>query len=116
LDTKSYLLALRDRVALGNEKLYKAWEQMKHLEGETYQTISDEYDKKRVLLEALCVELKANGYRDCLYIDENSKKTKHCLYNPDQPGWFCRVCPSEKPYWEREMMTLPDTRPKGSLL
>jgi len=106
------LQVLKDRVITGNEKLYRAWEQMKGLEpgGEAWKQASEQYDKALSFLEALCIELKAKGFRDCLYKNEFGKKTKHCLVNPDQPAWFCRVCPSQHSYWEEELMSLPSPK------
>lgn len=86
------IIALRDRVAKGNEKLHAGWAQMKNLDQESWKRASDQYDEGLEKLKILCMELKAQ-YQDCLYINEQGKKTKNCLVNPDDPTWFCRVCP-----------------------
>ncbi|GAJ05288.1 unnamed protein product, partial [marine sediment metagenome] len=47
---------------------------------------------------------------DCLYINGNGVKTKGCLYNADNPEWFCNTCPAQlgggPSYWEKELMSL----------
>jgi hypothetical protein len=48
-------------------------------------------------LQALCTELEAKGYQDCLYV-EKGRKTRPC----DADGLCCFVCPSLYPYWEWE--------------
>ena len=94
---------LRVKCVQGNEKLYKAYEQMKDLSGDARKETNEKYDEALKKLDIYCDLLKALGFYDCLYIDENGKKTKGCLRN-DQPNWFCRVCPSQKRYWEDEIM------------
>jgi len=107
------LLALRDRVAKGNEKLHAAWAQMKNLDEESWQQASKQYDEALKKLELLGLELKGRGYEDCLYIDEQGKKTKNCLQNPD-PTFFCRVCPcaSGKALWYSEQELFANLRSK----
>lgn len=97
------LTALRDRVAKGNEKLHDAWAQMKTLDEGSWKQASDQYDEALEKLKRLCMELKAQ-YQDCLYINEQGKKTKNCLVNLNDPTWFCRVCPcaSGKALWYSE--------------
>jgi len=123
------LLALRDRVAKGNEKLHAAWAQMKNLDAESWKQASRQYDEALKKLELLCLELKGKGYQDCLYIkfyegmtmeEERAimseiasgkvtdikkvgAKTKNCLINEDKT-FFCRVCPcaSGKALWYSE--------------
>lgn len=122
------LIALRDRVAKGNEKLHEAWAQMKNLDPERWKLASKQYDEALKKLELLCLELKSRGYVDCLYIkfyegmtmeEERAvmseiasgkvtdikigAKTKNCLVNPD-PTFFCRVCPcaAGKALWYSE--------------
>lgn len=98
-------LALRDRVIKGNDKLFQAWLQIRELEdGEEKEYQLDRWNEAQERLHSLCLELKAKGYHDCLYI-ENGKKTRSCLSNPD--GFWCQVCPSKIPYWEQELMNLP---------
>jgi len=98
------LIVLRDRVAKGNEKLRAAWAQMKDLDKESWQQASKQYDEALKKLQSLGLELKGRGYVDCLYINEQGKKTKNCLLNPGDPTWFCRVCPcaSDKALWYSE--------------
>jgi len=102
------VLALRDRVKKGNDKLFQAWLQIRELAHN-----SDEWSKQMELwhqasekLGVLCTELKLKGYGDCLYL-ENGKKTKSCLDNPD--GFGCQVCPSSIRYWDKELMSLGGT-------
>lgn len=100
------IIKLRDRVALGNEKLYFAWEKIKNMEREERKQTLQQFDEANKKLMGLCSQLKLMGYTECLYIREG-RKNKGCLYNADQPGWFCYVCPSQTPYWEEELMSLP---------
>lgn len=100
------VLALRDRVILGNKKLNDAWEQIKTMDHESQQW-RDEFDRWHLAnekLSLLCTELKLRGYEDCLYLNEKGKKAKSCL---EQSGIGCRVCPSIIPYSEQELMALP---------
>ncbi|GAH11834.1 unnamed protein product [marine sediment metagenome] len=100
------VLALRDRVRLGNYKLFRAWQQIKELahDSEQWSQQIDRWHDATEKLSLLCSELKLKGYADCLYM-ENGKRTKSCLSNPD--GFFCQVCSSIYPYWELELMSLP---------
>ena len=99
------VFALRDRVKVGTEKLFRAWQQIMEIsdkEERGYQ--EDKWEKARDKLHYLCMELQVKGYVDCLYI-ENGKKMRRCLDNPD--GFWCQVCPSLRPYWEEELIDLP---------
>jgi len=103
---------LKSRIKLGNEKLWKAWEQIKGIAHETkewsYQM--DRWSEAKETLWLLVTELKAkHNFHDCLYI-ENGVKTRGCLHNQD--GFFCQVCPCEtdNKYWEKELMDLPGPR------
>lgn len=99
------VLALRDRVTLGNEKLFQAWLQIRELahDSEEWSWQMDKWAEAQHKLSLLCSELKLKGYTDCLYI-ENGKKTRSCLSNPD--GFWCCVCSSSYPYWEKDLMSL----------
>lgn len=106
----SEVVSLRDRIVKGNDKLFKAWLQIKELANDR-----DEWDRQMDLwneaqrkLSLLCSELKLRGYEDCLYIDNNGNKTKSCLNEPG--GWWCQVCPSTRCYWEEELMSLPSPK------
>lgn len=102
------VLALRDRVKKGNDKLFQAWLQIRELAHN-----SDEWSKQMELwhqasekLGVLCTELKLKyHYCDCLYLDELGKKTRSCLNNSG--GFWCQVCSSDYPYWQNELMSLP---------
>lgn len=94
-------LALRDRVIKGNEKLFLAWQQIRELPSGERECQLDQWNEAQEKLHNLCLELKAKGYHDCLYI-ENGKKIRSCLSEPG--GWWCQVCPSSIPYWEQELM------------
>ncbi len=99
------VLALRDRIRQGNDKLSKARLQIQNFEeGEEKERQWDRWNEAQVKLRYLCSELQIKGYHDCLYI-ENGKRTKNCLSNPD--GFECQGCPSSVPYWEKELMALP---------
>ncbi len=99
------ILALRDRVIKGNDKLSKVRFQIQEMEeGEEKEYQWDRWNEAQERLHHLCLELKAKGYHDCLYI-ENGKKTKSCLSNPE--GSWCQVCPSSVSYWAQELMKLP---------
>lgn len=45
------------------------------------------------------------NFNECLYLDSEGKKTKKCLPPGDALG--CRVCPSERKWWEEELLDLP---------
>ena len=97
--------ALRNRVKAGNEKLIKAWSQLKEMTHNTeeWATQFERWHQANEKLSLLCTELKLKGYEDCLYM-ENGKKIKKCLEPGESLG--CRVCPSSYPYWQEELMAL----------
>lgn len=99
----SEVLALRDRVILGNKKLNDAWEQIKGMahESEEWSYQMERWHQGNEKLSLLRTELKMLGYEDCLYLDDQGKKIKKCL-----EGMGCRVCPSRIPYWEQEFSEL----------
>ncbi|GAJ22288.1 unnamed protein product, partial [marine sediment metagenome] len=84
------VLALRDRVIKGNDKLFAAWQQIRELDGEEKEYQWDRWNEGQERLHSLCLELQAKGYHDCLYI-ENGKRIKSCL--SETGGWWCQVCP-----------------------
>lgn len=100
------VLALRDRVIKGNDILFKALLEIEELveDREVWSREMDRLHEARLKLDGLCTELKAQGYEDCLYM-ENGQKTKSCLSEPG--GWRCQVCSSDIKYWEQELMSLP---------
>jgi len=100
------VLALRDRVILGNKKLNDAWEEIKKMvhDTEEWNRQMERWHQANEKLSALCTQLKVTGYEDCLYLDEKGRKIKSCL---EQGGIGCRVCPSRIPYWEQELIALP---------
>lgn len=102
------ILALRDRVMKGNDKLNAAWEQIRQMNhsSQQWRDEMERWHQANERLSILCTELKARGYNDCLYLDETGKKTRGCL--TDALG--CRVCPSGVPYWEKELTALPSPR------
>ncbi len=96
------VLALRDRVILGNDKLFRAWLQIRELVDDKEEWARfGEATKK---LRELCIELRYH-YSDCLYLNEDGKRTRSCLSNPDD--FWCQVCPSSRKYSEEELMALP---------
>lgn len=125
------VLLLRDRVILGNQKLFDAWKRICTLDHES-QEWRDEFERWHQAtkkLGVLCYNLQGGGYEDCLYIkyykgltmeeegvimEEISKgkvtevpggvRTKNCLKNPD--GFWCQVCPSIYPYWQEDVKGL----------
>lgn len=99
------VLALRDRVIKGNEKLFLAWKQIRELvnDKEEWSRQMDQFSEAAKKLRGLCTELKFKGYEDCLYI-EKGKRMRSCLSNPD--GFWCQVCPSTRKYWEEEFKEL----------
>lgn len=101
------VLTLMERVKKGNDKLWNAWKVIRDIENpEEKEELFRQWHEKKELLELLCKELVTRGFRDCLYI-ENGKKTRGCLYNPDNPEWFCNTCPAAMgggpKYWVEEM-------------
>ncbi|GAI60023.1 unnamed protein product [marine sediment metagenome] len=101
----SEVLALRARVILGNKKLNDAWEQIKGIvhDSEEWNYQMEQWHQANERLSLLCTKLQARGYTDCLYLDEQGKKTVKCLV---QGGIGCRVCPSGIRYWEKEFSEL----------
>lgn len=96
------VMALRDRVILGNKKLNDAWKQICQLDTKSQQW-NDELEcwvGAAGGLSALCRDLQRMKYEDCLYLDERGRKTVKCLGEGD---WWCQVCPSRIPYWEQEL-------------
>ncbi|MBA7653787.1 hypothetical protein ES703_61648 [subsurface metagenome] len=107
------VLALRDRIRLGNDKLFAAWLQIRDIEDKEEREYQfQQWDEAKEKLNLLRLELRIRGYRDCLYLDENGKKTKSCLKEPGE--WFCNTCPSDREYWVEELMELPGPRVKRS--
>ena len=101
------VLLLKERVILGNQKLFDAWNRIKELshDREEWSNLMDKWSEAQERLHLLCQKLKYSGFDECLYLDVNGKKTKGCLINPD--GFWCQVCPSTHEYWEKELMDLP---------
>lgn len=99
------LVALRDRVILGNQKLFDAWLKIREFAHDSaeWSRQMDRWSEAQKKLQGLCSQLKLMGYEDCLYIKEG-KKFKNCLDNPD--GFWCQVCPSIISYWEKELQDL----------
>lgn len=97
------VVALKERVILGNQKLFDAWLKIKELvhNSEEWSREMERWHEASDRLRLLCSELKYKGYNACLYLDANGKKTKSCLNNPN--GFWCLVCPSSFPYWEKEL-------------
>lgn len=101
----SEVLALRARVILGNKKLNDAFEQIKQLvhDSEEWSQAMARWHEANERLSLLCSDLQTKGYQDCLFLDDQGRKTIRCLR--DDIG--CRVCPSRIHYWEQELMKLP---------
>ena len=104
--------ALKSRIKLGNEKLWKAWEQIRELadDKERWSQEMNRWAQAKEKLWQLVEELRQRfDFYDCLYL-ENGKKTRGCLHNDD--GFFCQVCPCRlnNPYWEKELMGLPSLK------
>jgi len=96
----SDMLALKERVKIGNEKLIAAWPRIWDIKDkEERERELERWDKANRRLDSLCMELMHRfNYRDCVYL-QNGRKTKPCV-RPD--GFCCFVCPSETPYWRKE--------------
>lgn len=108
------VIALRDRVRLGNEKFFLAWQEIKKIAHNTdeWKAQMDRWSQAQEKLHLLCTELKYNGFEDCLYL-EDGKKTRGCLHN--QNGFWCCVCTSSYPYWERELLDLPGPKIRATV-
>ena len=91
---------------LGNKKLNDAWAQIEAMAHDTEEWSEqvEHWHQANEKLSVLCTQLEALGYRDCLYLDGQGRKTVKCL---EQGGIGCRVCPSKIAYWEQELMELP---------
>jgi len=110
----SEVLALRDRVIKGNEKLNIAWGQIRAMahDSESWSQQMELWHQASERLSNLCIELKLKyNFNECLYLDEEGKKTKKCLPPGDDIG--CRVCPSAINYWGEELMNLPSPKGEG---
>lgn len=101
--------ALKDRVRQGNDKLFRAWLQIRELvdDKDEWSRQMNRWQEATEKLHNRCQELKLKGYTDYLYL-ENGKKVKRCLNNPD--GFWCQACPSIYPYWETELMEMPSPK------
>jgi hypothetical protein len=93
------IITLRDRIIRGNEKLAAAWDKIKNMEGQQWNEEMERWHQASSKLSTLCTQLKLLGYEDCLYLDNDGKKTKKCL----EGTLGCLVCPSKFPYWEKEL-------------
>ncbi len=102
MDRVPGMLAMKERIKMGNEKLIAAWPRIWDIQDQQErQRELERWDKANRLLDGLCMELMYRfNYRDCLYLDGNGRKTKPCVR---QDGFCCFVCPSETPYWRREV-------------
>ena len=99
--------ALRLRVCQGNLKLNLAWQQLKEMthNTEVWSEQMERWHKSNELLSLLATELKVRyNYNQCLYLNENGEKTKKCLPPGDNIG--CRVCTSDRKWWEEEFLEL----------
>lgn len=116
--TSLEVIALLDRVRTGNDKLWNAWRQIRDIgDKDEKERQYDRWHEAKDKLNLLAKELVAKGFRDCLYM-ENGKKIRGCLYNKDNPEWFCNTCPAQlgkgPSYWEDELMSLPSPKVKES--
>lgn len=96
------VIALKERVILGNQKLFDAWLKIREFahDSKKWSDEMDRWTEAKEKLSLLCSELKVKGYEDCLYIDADGKRSKNCLNNPN--GFWCQVCPSRYRYWEED--------------
>lgn len=109
------VLALRDRVRLGNDKLYQAWLQIRKVADDEEEWVRQHHrlGEATVKLDRLCHQLQLEGYIDCLYL-EDGKKTRPCL-NSEEGGFWCQVCSCDpNPYLEKELFDLPGHRVRQS--
>lgn len=120
-DPKIFLV---HRARLANRKLYLAWHQLyvrpdekqvEALKGVPMAQVMEVVKEETEMYKAACArahdigeQLKAQGFTDCLYI-ENGKKLKPCNVMPtltSKPSWagfFCHSCPND--YWpEKEIL------------
>lgn len=95
------IIELVNRCLLGNQKLNNAWKQMRESNYESLKVKEqmDIWAEKTQLLHRLALNLQGLGFNKCLYMDESGKKTQKCL----DPNFTCWACPSDFPYWEREL-------------
>ena len=92
--------ALKNRVKIGNDKLFKAWLQIREIvNGEEQSRQDDKWFQARDKLNNLCLELQAKGYEDCLFT-EDGKKNRLCP--TEAVKYWCWVCPSKIGYWRNE--------------
>lgn len=113
MESKQELEALKSRVVAGNEKLFQAWLVIRDIsDRDERERQFDRWNEAQEKLHHLCLELKYHfNYRDCLYLDENGKKTKRCIDEGD--GWWCQCCSSDREYWSEELMSLPSPKKGG---
>ena len=99
------VVALRERVKAGNEKLNTAFNQLRQIVDRQAEWAEqfERWHQANEKLSLFCTQLEELGCTDCLYM-ENGKKVRKCLAPGDSIG--CRVCPSKIHYWEKEFMEL----------
>lgn len=87
------VLALRDRVKAGNDKLFQAWRQLREIEDKEQRIQEEErWFRARDRLEMLCMELQLRcNYYECLYLGKNGEKTRVCPADAD--SYWCWICP-----------------------
>ena len=105
---------LKERIRLGNKKLLEAWDKLMTMDhsSQIWKDSLEQWHLANEKLSYYCSQLKNLGFEDCLYITEidgKKEKTKTCL----EDGIGCRVCPSQYPYWEEELMKLPSPKVKN---
>ncbi len=87
------VLALRDRVFLGNDKLLRAWSELQGIKDkEERDSQFQRWGEAGRKLGELCVALIDDGYRECLRQPDTPKSALDCLGRD-----VCLVCPVD---WE----------------
>ncbi len=94
------LEALKRRLAAGNLKLIKAWEQICDLPEEEFEPLFEQWRAASHKVQDMIVQIHALGFADCLYI-ENGVKTRKCTAKNGE--FICWGCPSEHAYWDEEL-------------
>lgn len=100
---------LRQRVAAGVEKLMKAWAEGKQIENDTeFAEFTNNFFKSRDKLDALCSELMAKGYNQCLWTKppwpELWGARRGCNAWPEDIYPCCWVCPmNPHQYWDEKI-------------
>jgi hypothetical protein len=91
------------RAQLGNQKLNAAYNLLLNTDpvnriDPTWQAEMDKWCAATKKLNLVVEELRADGYEQCLYIDEKGVRTRRCFITGEA---YCLACPAPSDYvWD----------------